>query len=73
MGVCIGILCNLLFIKRKQGVLQAKRDCISKIMAEFLIFNSDNLSRNFITCGFFLLSNIFLSRDQFFNDDYLDL
>ena len=42
-------------------------------LAEFLIFNSDNLSRNFITCVFFLLSNIFLSRDQFFNDDYLDL
>ena len=42
-------------------------------LAEFLIFNSDNLSRNFITCVFFWLSNIFLSRDQFFNDDYLDL
>ena len=42
-------------------------------LAEFLIFNSDNLSRNFITCVFFLLSNIFLSTDQFFNDDYLDL
>ena len=34
------------------------------------IFNSDNFYRSFITFFFFL--NIFLSTDQFFNDDCLD-
>ena len=39
------------------------------------IFNSDSFSRNFITYGFlfFCFQNIFLSTDQFFNDDCLDL
>ena len=37
------------------------------------IFNRDNFSRNFITCGCFCFLSIVLNTDQFFNNDYLDL